>query len=277
MLNELLDAGPRPAAPGQEAPPGAAGAVTPALALRRVARLGARRASAWALLINVLLPASAALLWVMGIVYNVPPLRTKEMAVPRRAVRVGEQPDPAAPRLVRAGPTAFRRCRCVIAYWMVGAFFMAMKRFAEYRHIGDRATAAATGARSSTTPSERLLVSIIFYATACALFAGIFIVRYHLELILFAPLGGGHVRLLHEARHAAGQPGAEPGEALPASAGSSPTDGLRVAAFVLLMFVPIPALYELFNVDLGEDGAALGDRRALAGGWRTHDPLRHPC
>ncbi len=37
---------------------------------------------------------------------------------------------------------------------------------------------------------------MLFYATSCALFAGIFIVRYHLELILFAPFAAGLVRLL---------------------------------------------------------------------------------
>jgi hypothetical protein len=30
-----------------------------------------------------------------------------------------------------------------ISYWMVGAFFMAMKRYAEFRHIGDQKVAAA--------------------------------------------------------------------------------------------------------------------------------------
>ena len=34
-------------------------------------------------------------------------------------------------------------------------------------------------------------MSILFYATACALFGGIFIVRYHLELILFVPFAAG--------------------------------------------------------------------------------------
>ncbi len=77
-----------------------------------------------------------------------------------------------------------------ISYWMVGAFFMAMKRYAEYRHIGDPASPRPTASFAYYT-EERLLISLFFYATSCALFAGIFIVRYHLELILFAPLAAG--------------------------------------------------------------------------------------
>ena len=34
-------------------------------------------------------------------------------------------------------------------------------------------------------------MSVVFYATTCALFGGIFIVRYHLELILFSPFAAG--------------------------------------------------------------------------------------
>jgi hypothetical protein len=57
------------------------------------------------------------------------------------------------------------------------AFFMATMRFAELRHIGDRAVAAAYRHSFAYNTEARLLVSMLFYATACALFAGIFIVR----------------------------------------------------------------------------------------------------
>ena len=104
-----------------------------------------------------------------------------------------------------------------ISYWMVGAFFMAMKRYAEYRHIGDPEVAAAYRASFAYYTEERLLISLFFYATTCALFAGIFIVRYHLELILFAPLAAGLFAYYMKLGLAARQPGAESGEALPAA------------------------------------------------------------
>ena len=68
---------------------------------------------------------------------------------------------------------------------------MAMKRYAEYRHIGNPSVAAAYRASFAYYTEERLLISLFFYATSCALFAGIFVVRYHPELILFAPLCAG--------------------------------------------------------------------------------------
>ncbi len=120
----------------------------------------------------------------------------------------------------------------VIAYWMVGAFFMAMKRYAEYRHIGDPRVAAAYRRSFAFYTEERLLVSLFFYATTCALFAGIFIVRYHLELILFTPLGAGLFAYYLHIGTAAEQPGAESGEAVPRSAGSSPTWCVATLVFV---------------------------------------------
>ena len=82
----------------------------------------------------------------------------------------------------------------LIAYWMAGAFFMATKRYAEFRHIADPKIAAAYRRSFAYYTEDRLLVSVVFYATACALFSGIFIVRYHLELILLTPLAAGAVR-----------------------------------------------------------------------------------
>ena len=126
-----------------------------------------------------------------GHAYNVPPLRTKEW--PYLDVLSESINNPI--RLLlgwfalvtgHVPPMSL-----VISYWMVGAFFMAMKRYAEYRHIGDPRVAAAYRRSFEYYTEERLLVSLLFYATACALFAGIFIVRYHLELILFAPLAAG--------------------------------------------------------------------------------------
>ena len=46
---------------------------------------------------------------------------------------------------------------------MVGCYFMAIKRYAEYREIGDPARAAAYRKSFAYYTPERLLVSIIFY------------------------------------------------------------------------------------------------------------------
>src|SRR2546427_5733361 len=65
---------------------------------------------------------------------------------------------------------------------------MATKRFAEDREIGDPARAAAYRRSLGFYTLERLMVSIMFYASAAMLFLGSFIMRYRLELIIAFPL-----------------------------------------------------------------------------------------
>jgi hypothetical protein len=125
---------------------------------------------------------------------------------------------------------------------------MAMKRYAEYRHLADRTMAAAYRRSFAYYNEERLLVSLVFYATTCALFAGIFIVRYHLELILFTPFAAGmfsyylHIGMLPDS------PVQNP-EKLYRQRGFFAYMVLTSVIFVLLMFTSIPRLYDIFNVD----------------------------
>jgi hypothetical protein len=75
----------------------------------------------------------------------------------------------------------------LIAYWMIGAYFMALKRFSEYRQLNNPLLAAAYR-RSFRYYTERsLLVSVTFYASAAMMFFGAFIMHYRLELILSFP------------------------------------------------------------------------------------------
>ena len=74
---------------------------------------------------------------------------------------------------------------------MLGAFFMTVKRFAEYRLIGDPEKAAAYRASFRGYTEERLLVASTFYAVAFGLCLGIFLIRYRLELLIVVPLIAG--------------------------------------------------------------------------------------
>ncbi len=87
-----------------------------------------------------------------------------------------------------AGTLAFPPTSLLLSYWMVGCYFMAIKRYAEYRDIDDPARAAAYRKSFSYYTLQRLLVSIVFYASAAMLFLGAFVMRYRLELILAFPL-----------------------------------------------------------------------------------------
>jgi len=79
----------------------------------------------------------------------------------------------------------------IFSYWMLGAFFMAIKRFAELRYIANSQMASSYRKSFAYYTEERLMISIIFYATAFALFLGIFLIRYRIELILSIPFIAG--------------------------------------------------------------------------------------
>jgi decaprenyl-phosphate phosphoribosyltransferase len=131
---------------------------------------------------------TVGILWVMGCVYNIPPIRSKD--VPYIDVLSESVNNPL--RMLAGwfiGSTAsFAPASLLLCYWMVGCYFMAIKRYAEYREIGDPLAAAAYRKSFAFYTLERLLVSIMFYASAAMLFLGAFVMRYRLELILAFPL-----------------------------------------------------------------------------------------
>ena len=247
VLNELLDGPHDRLHPSKRNRPVPSGQIRPAIAYAEwLALAGAGFALALSLNINFF--ASALALWVMGLAYNVPPLRTKEW--PYVDVLSESVNNPIrlflgwfALMTLHVPPISL-----AIAYWMLGAFFMGMKRFAEYRHIGDPVVAAAYRRSFKHYTEDRLLISLVFYATTCALFAGIFIVRYHLELILFAPVGAGIFAYYMKIGLLPDSPVQNP-EKLYRQRGFLAYMLLATLLFILLMFVSIPGLYELFNVD----------------------------
>jgi 4-hydroxybenzoate polyprenyltransferase len=201
---------------------------------------------AWSL--NAAFFWSALWLWVMGVLYNVPPVRTKEWPY----VDVLSESINNPIRLFlgwfalisdRVPPLSL-----ALSYWMIGAFFMAMKRYAEYRNIGDPAVAAAYRHSFKYYNEERLLVSLVFYATTCALFAGIFIVRYHLELLLFVPFAAGLFAYYLHLGMKPDSPTQNP-EKLYRERGFVLYLVICFAVFVLLMFTSVPVLYTWFNVE----------------------------
>jgi decaprenyl-phosphate phosphoribosyltransferase len=200
------------------------------------------------LTVNGWFAASGLALWIMGVAYNVPPLRTKEWPY----IDVLSESANNAIRLMLGWfaltTTAFPPVSLTLSYWMLGAFFMATKRFAEYRHIADPALAAGYRRSFQHYTEERLLVSILFYATACALFAGIFIVRYHLELILFVPFGAGVFAYYLSIGMQADSPAQNP-EKLYRQRGFFGYMLVSVAIFIALMFMQVPILYDWFNVE----------------------------
>ena len=127
------------------------------------------------------------ILWVMGCLYNIPPIRTKDLPY----VDVLSEAVNNALRMLAGwflvNPKAVVPASLLLSYWMVGGYFMAIKRFAELRHLGHAAVAIEYRKSFRAYTQERLLVSIVFYASAAMLFLGAFIMRYRIELILTVP------------------------------------------------------------------------------------------
>jgi 4-hydroxybenzoate polyprenyltransferase len=248
VLNEMLDAPYDRKHPLKKHRPAAAEKVRRRWALLEWLGLGVLGLGL-GLLVNRWFALAGLALWVMGVLYNVKPIRTKE--VPYLDV-LSESINTPIRLFLGWFPLIADRVpplSLVLSYWMVGAFFMALKRFAEYRTIGDRATAIRYRRSFAHYDEERLLVSVFFYAIAAALFAGVFIVRYHLELILGIPFGAGLLAYYMKLGLKADSPVQNP-ERLYRERGFMLFALASVAVFVLLMFVRIPALYTAFNVDL---------------------------
>ena len=184
----------------------------------------------------------------MGVAYNVPPLRTKEL--PYLDVLSESINNPLRLFLgwFALVPGKVPPLSLVLAFWMVGAFFMATKRFAEYRHIGDAKIAAQYRKSFAYYSEDRLLVSMFFYAIACALFSGIFIVRYHIELILLVPVAAGFFAYYLKLGLRGDSPVQNP-EKLYRERGFVRYLVLSTVLFVALMFVRVPFLYKVFNVE----------------------------
>jgi len=131
---------------------------------------------------------TAAFLWVMGCFYNIPPARTKD--VPYLDVLTESINNPLRMLLGWYAVTSVLvpPVSLLISYWMIGCYFMGLKRFSELNEIGDRKVAGAYRASFKRYTPESLLVSVVFYASTAMLFFGAFIIRYRIELILGFPL-----------------------------------------------------------------------------------------
>jgi len=127
-------------------------------------------------------------LWVMGCIYNIAPVRAKD--IPYIDVLVESLNNPI--RLLIGwyivAPPFLIPASLLISYWMIGAYLMAIKRFAEIRDISKNISAKQYRKSFAYYSEQNLLVSIMFYAATSMLFFGAFVMRYRLELILAFPL-----------------------------------------------------------------------------------------
>ncbi len=188
VINEVLDAPFDRLHPTKKTRPAALGLVNTRaayaqwLAMMAVGLVLAARIS-WPFFI------CAAALWIMGCIYNIPPVRAKDLPYVDVLVESVNNPLRMLLGWYMVTSAITPPVSLLMAYWMIGAYFMAIKRFSEYRQIG-AAVAGAYRKSFAHYTEQSLLVSVLMYAATSMLFLGAFSARYRLELILSFPAIG---------------------------------------------------------------------------------------
>ena len=131
---------------------------------------------------------SAALLWIMGCIYNIPPLRSKDLPYVDVLSESVNNPIRFCLGWYIVCDAILPPLSLLLFYWMLGAFFMGLKRFSEYRQLGNPSVASSYRKSFRYYNEESLLNSVVFYAAAAMLFFGAFAMRYRIELILSFPV-----------------------------------------------------------------------------------------
>ena len=126
-------------------------------------------------------------LLIMGVLYNVKPVRTKDIPY----LDVLSESINNMIRLLLGWfiiTSDFQPpISILIGYWFAGAFLMATKRFAEYRMIGDPSVAGLYRKSFAHYSETSLLVSSFFYAMCATFFIGVFMIKYRMEYIIAMP------------------------------------------------------------------------------------------
>jgi decaprenyl-phosphate phosphoribosyltransferase len=126
-------------------------------------------------------------LLIMGCAYNLRPVRTKD--IPYLDVLTEAINNPL--RLLAGWlivSSTFPPVSLLLSYWLIGCYFMALKRFAEYRHLKEDESLSNYRKSLAFFTPELLLFTVVFYASSAMLFFGAFLMRYRLELVLSFPL-----------------------------------------------------------------------------------------
>lgn len=140
------------------------------------------------LLINPYFLLVEVWLLVMGLLYNVKPFRTKDIAY----LDVLSESVNNIIRLLLGWfivtDAFFPPFSILVGYWMCGAFLMSVKRYAEYRMINDPETAGLYRKSFRHYTEKSLLCSSFFYSMCATVFTSIFIIEYRIEYVLALPM-----------------------------------------------------------------------------------------
>lgn len=184
---------------------------------------------------------------VSGVLYNVPPLRTKDRAYLDVLTESINNPLRLVLGWAMVSPNTLPPSSLLLAFLTGGAFLMATKRFAEFRTVAAAGQLENLGRyrKSFRTYTEStLLLSAFLYAQMAAFFLAVFLVKYRIEYLLSLPLFAAlftsylRVGLRHDSR-------AQAPEKLFRETTLMTVAALLVAVLAVLTVVDLPVLERL--------------------------------
>ena len=190
VLNEWLDAERDRHHPVKSNRPAVAKRLSPAVVWTEYLALAAAGLGL-AAAVSPLFLTTSLLFFFSGLVYNVRPVRTKEVAYLDVVSESVNNPLQLTLSWAMIDSTSLPPGSLLLAFWAGGAFLMALKRLAEYR------SARAAGALESLARYRRsfavyradtLLLSAFLYAQFAAFALAVFLVKYRIEYLLSMPL-----------------------------------------------------------------------------------------
>jgi 4-hydroxybenzoate polyprenyltransferase len=186
----------------------------------------------------------ATLFALQGVVYNVSPLRTKDMPYLDVISESVNNPLRLIIGWVMIDPTTLPPGSLILMYWAGGAFLMAAKRLSEYREIvaahGKEVLARYRASFAGYTDIS-LTVCCFVYAMFAVFFLAVFLIKYRVEYLATVPIV---IALFAYYLVMAMQPAssAQRPEKLFRERGLIALVVLLTATFLLMTFIDVPVL-----------------------------------
>jgi 4-hydroxybenzoate polyprenyltransferase len=144
-----------------------------------------------AYLVNGTLLSIAIVFALQGIIYNVPPLRTKDRAYLDVISESVNNPLRLMIGWAMVDPQSLPPSSLILAYWFGGAFLMAAKRYSEYREaVATYGKALLVSYRTSFAGYSEvsLNLSCFVYGLLSSFFLAVFLIKYRVEYLMLMPL-----------------------------------------------------------------------------------------
>jgi 4-hydroxybenzoate polyprenyltransferase len=144
-----------------------------------------------AYLVNGTLLSIAVVFALQGIIYNVPPLRTKDRPYLDVISESVNNPLRLMIGWAMVDPQTLPPSSLILAYWFGGAFLMAAKRYSEFREaVATYGKALLVRYRKSFAGYSEvsLNLSCFVYGLLSSFFVAVFLIKYRVEYLMLMPV-----------------------------------------------------------------------------------------